>query len=243
MRRSGLLIPAVGLLAAFFGWKCYAVWTEPFPPPLRSTGEAAGFFPSASPAAPARSADLSAAVSLVTVRPVFRPDRTLFAKSDSVAARNYDAELNRYTVLGILGGEEGRKAIVAGGASGKSERYEVGPGEGFPGFTVKEVRENEVLVLADNVEFALPLYAGGPKGTVEAARTDTTPAKTARQATPAAGSPATQGAEAMPAAAAPAPRTPAASGAVFLPSPGATRMQFLKGGRAREILVPGTQGK
>jgi len=186
MRRNGLLIPAIGLLAAFLGWKCYEAWTEPFPPPPRTAGRAADFSQAAPPAGAPQSTDLSAAVTLVAVRPVFRPDRKIFEGSAAaVPQRNYDAELRQFTVLGILGADGSRKAIVTGGATGKTGRFEVGPGESIPGFTVKEVRENEVLVVADGREFLLPLYAGGPKVSSGQAPARTDPGSP-RQAAPAA---------------------------------------------------------
>jgi hypothetical protein len=108
--------------------------------------------------------DLSAPVLSIMARPLFRPDRRPFQETAvTVPSRNYDQELSRFTLLGVLLLGDTKKAVITGKAPGRPERYEVGPGESLPGFEVKEVQQEGVLLMADGKEFLLPLYAGGPK--------------------------------------------------------------------------------
>jgi len=166
MSRAGFLIPALVLLGLFFGGEAYRAWTGPVAqtataPPVAG---AAAFGPSRSEAAPP--ADLSGLVTAIMARPLFRADRRPFQENAAVLAkRNYDAELSRFTLLGVLLLENEKKGVVVGkGGAGKEERWEVAPGDALPGFTVKEIGFNGMTLTADGREFLLPLYAGGPKG-------------------------------------------------------------------------------
>jgi hypothetical protein len=108
--------------------------------------------------------DLSSPVASIVAKPVFRPDRRPFQENAStVPSRNYEQELSRFTLLGVLLLEDMKKAVITGNTPGRPERYEVGPGESLPGFEVKEIQQEGVLLTADGKEFLLPLYAGAPK--------------------------------------------------------------------------------
>jgi hypothetical protein len=109
--------------------------------------------------------DLSAPVVSIVARPVFRPDRKPFREEAAqVPTRNYEAELAQFTLLGVLLQGADKKGVVVGkGAAGRDTRWEVGPGDSLPGFTVKDVGADGMTLAADDREFLLPLYAGGPK--------------------------------------------------------------------------------
>jgi hypothetical protein len=99
----------------------------------------------------------------IMARPLFRPDRE---EAVQVPRRNYEAELTRLTLLGVLLlGKDKRGVVVGRSGTGREERWEVGPGDTLPGFIVKDVGAEGLTLTADNREFLLPLYAGGPKGT------------------------------------------------------------------------------
>lgn len=226
MSRHASLALLFALLALFFGWKCYEAWNAPLPVPA-APARAQAARPAVQGAAPPAAPDLGTLVTAVAVRPLFRPDRAPFRESAAaVPQRNYEAEIARFTVVGVVALDGPPKAIVTGqaaGAGGRSERYEVGPGDSLPGFTVKEVRPEGVVVAADGREFTIPLFAGAPRA---AARTETStpraaPGQAATGQQPAAPrTPAAAGAAAhAPQPPAPAPSVPAA------PAPAPARMQ------------------
>lgn len=166
MNRTGFWILLFAAASVFFGWETYRAWEGPVLPgkeapegkpfPLPSAGDI--------PKAPAGNAQY-AGLSSVIARPVFRPDRRPFqGASGAVPQRNHEAELARYTVLGVLMTGDERKAVVVSNAPGNAGRWEVGAGDDLPGFTVKEVGPDGIVLTADDREFSLPLYAGGPKG-------------------------------------------------------------------------------
>jgi general secretion pathway protein N len=164
MKRPRFLIFAMALAALFFGWRTYRAWKAPAvavaPPPPASAVAPIGISPEEAPHA----ADLSAPLASILARPVFRPDRRPFQEiSSAVPARNYEQELSRFTLLGVLLLGDLTRAVITGKAAGRPERFEVGPGESLPGFEVKEIRQDGVLLTADGKEFTLPLYAGAPK--------------------------------------------------------------------------------
>jgi general secretion pathway protein N len=199
MNRPGFLMPVLLLAALFFGWRSYEAWTGPGGavrlPPSSSPVAPIGISPAEAPPA----MDLSAPVLSIMARPLFRPDRRPFQETAvTVPARNYDQELSRFTLLGVLLLGDAKKAVITGKAPGRPERYEVGPGESLPGFEVKEIQQEGVLLMADGKEFLLPLYAGGPKvqGT-GGLRTETRP-PLAPPASPSAGQARPQAAPAPP---------------------------------------------
>jgi hypothetical protein len=180
MTRLSRLIPLLLLAVAFLGWETYRAWIEP---PVRvgdavpdAREPAAGDDNAAESAA---AADLAAAVSQITARPLLRPDRQPFKEvpfSTAAPQRNYEAEMSAFTVLGILPIDGREKALVVGkGSRGSSERWELGEGDSLPGFVVKAIRPDGVSLVADGKEFLLPLYAGGPKQSGSQLRTDVSP--------------------------------------------------------------------
>lgn len=164
MSRASLWIPLLALASLFFGWRGYDAWTVP--------AKAVGLAPPRTAVAPfgvssedpPQAADLVAPVAVIVARPVFRPDRRPFQETAvTVPTRNYEQELSRFTLLGVLQFGDMKKAVITGKTPGRTERYEIGPGESLPGFEVKEIQQEGVLLTADGKEFLLPLYAGAPK--------------------------------------------------------------------------------
>ena len=147
----------------------------------------------------------------VTARPLFRPDRQPFREDGPGASgRNYEMELSRYTLIGVLGFGDAPFGVVVekagnvvGKAGTKGERWEVRKGDPLAGFKVKEVGMEGLLLTADGREFLLPLYAGPPTAATGAVRTETT-RRDASQPTAAPGSAAPARPVALPASAAPA---------------------------------------
>lgn len=164
MRRPGFLIFVMALAALIFGWRAYQAWTEPTaavaPQPPGPEVVPIGISPEEAP----HVSDLSAPVASILARPVFRPDRQPFREAVvTVPARNYEQELSRFTLLGVLLLGDTQRAVITGKPPGPRERYEIGIGESLPGFEVKEIQQEGVLLKADGKEFLLPLYAGAPK--------------------------------------------------------------------------------
>ena len=193
MSRPGFLVPLLALAALFFGWRTYEAWTGPAraASPVRPSPAVVpvGVFPEEAPPP----ADLSAPVATIVARPVFRPDRQPFREEAvQIPQRNYEAELSRFTLLGVLLLGKDRKGVVVGkGGAGRDERWEVAPGDSLPGFSVKDVGSEGMTLTADGREFLLPLYAGGPKGPPGKApgRTEVAPPSAPAAPPPAASSP------------------------------------------------------
>jgi hypothetical protein len=164
MNRPGFLIPVMACAIFFFGWKTYETWTRP-QAAVRSLTAAGPVAPvGISPAEAPPAVDPSAAVASITARPLFRPDRRTFQdNAASSTSRDYEAELSRLTLLGVILLGDMKKAVITGKAPGRPERYEVAPGESLEGFAVKEILQDGVRLAADDKEFLLPLYAGSPK--------------------------------------------------------------------------------
>jgi hypothetical protein len=179
MNRPRFLIPILAFAAIFFGWRAYEAWTRPLgvagTPPSDPAAVPIGVSQEEGLPPP----DLSAPVASIVARPVFRPDRQPFREDAvKIPQRNYEAELSRFTLLGVLLLGKDRKGVVVGkGAAGRDDRWEVAPGDSLPGFGVKEVGTEGLTLTADGREFLLPLYAGGPKGPPGKApvRTDVAP--------------------------------------------------------------------
>lgn len=161
--RWGVLFLAASL---FFGWETYRAGTAPvgsgssppasFSPKMRQAG---------SRGSEPREAEVAAGLAAVLARPVFRPDRRPFRDDGAVGvpARNYDAEISRFRLVGVILQGERSTAVVVGKTSGPAERWEVVPGDTLPGFTVRTVGEEGVRLAADGREFLLPMYEGQPK--------------------------------------------------------------------------------
>jgi hypothetical protein len=126
----------------------------------------------------------------IAARPLFRADRQPFREEAAGASvRNYEAELSRYTLLGVLGFAEGPVGVVTAKTGKKTDRWELKAGDALPGFTVKEVGIDGLRLTADGKEFLLPLYAGAPTAAGGALRTEVT-RRDATQPATAPGSPA-----------------------------------------------------
>jgi hypothetical protein len=165
----------------------------------------------------------------VAARPLFRADRQPFREqaAGAVAARNYETELSRFTLLGVLGFGEGPVGVVRGKSWNKTDRWELKVGDTLQGFTVKEIGMDGLRLTADGREFLLPLYAGAPTATGGAVRTEATRGS-ATHPTAATGSPVpAKPAESAtrPGAAAPPYNTP-----LYMPPPGITP-RFIPGRR------------
>lgn len=164
MNRPSLPILALAFLACVFGWETYRAWTMPVLP-MEGTpaGNPLSLRSSAALPPGAAAEDIRGALASVLGRPVFRPDRRPYREETPAASmRNYESELSRYTALGVLMIGDVQKALVVGKGVAKGERWEVGAGDELPGFTVKEVNPDGLILEADGREFTLPLYAGGP---------------------------------------------------------------------------------
>ena len=166
MNRSGkwgVLFLAASL---FFGWETYRAWTAPV---VSGSSPAASFSPkkwqAGSRDSDPREAEMAAGLAAVLARPVFRPDRRPFKEDGAVGVptRNYEAELSRFRLVGVILQGERSTAVVVGKTSGPAERWEVVPGGTLPGFTVRTVGEEGIQLAADGREFLLPMYEGQPK--------------------------------------------------------------------------------
>ena len=187
MNRTSLPVLLLAFLACVFGWETYRAWTMPVLPvggtppgnPLSLRSSAA-----LPPGAPGE--DIRGALTSVLGRPVFRPDRRPYREETPAASmRNYELELSRYTALGVLMIGDVQKALVVGKGAAKGERWEVGAGDALPGFTVKSIRPDGLILETDGREFTLPLYAGGPNAAQGATlRTVVTPAQPNAQQQP-----------------------------------------------------------
>ena len=164
MNRAALWIVVSAAAAVFFGFQAYRAWTEALLPG-EETRAGEPFSRQAVAIPPAGPGDaVPSGLSPIVVRPVFRPDRRPFQEdSPGVPQRNYEADLARYTLIGVLMAGEEKKAVVVSKGPGQDERWEVGAGDDLPGFNVKEVGIDGLVLMADGKEFTLPLYAGGPK--------------------------------------------------------------------------------
>jgi len=180
VNRVALWILASTVAAVFFGLQAYRAWTGPVLPGREASLGETFSPPAASPpgVGPGNASSFGTGFSTVVARPVFRPDRRPHqGDSGTAPLRNYEAELARYTVLGVLMAGDEKKAVVVGKGAGQDESMEVGAGDSFAGFTVKEVGLDGLILAADGREFTLPLYAGGPKSVgVAPLRTEVAPA-------------------------------------------------------------------
>jgi hypothetical protein len=185
VRRPVLATLALSLLALLFGWETrQALRATPGGQNNAATAEA--WQPGISAPDPQPPPDPAAAAAAVVARPLFRPDRQPFREQagSPFSARNYEAELSRFTLLGVLSFGDELKGLVVSRIGGRTDRWELKAGESFPGFTVKEVRADGLLVTADGQEFQLPLYAGSPTATWGVLRTDVPKAAPAAASAP-----------------------------------------------------------
>ena len=187
MKRPALALLALSLLALLFGWETrQAFRATPGGQDNAAPAPAGAWQPGVTALDPQPPPDPTPTAAAVAARPLFRPDRQPFREQGPGAARNYEAELSRYSLLGVLGFGEEPVGVVVGKGGTKGERWEVKRGDSLQGFKVKEVGMEGLRLTADGQEFLLPLYAGAPTAAGGALRTDV-PRRDA--ASPKAGSP------------------------------------------------------
>jgi hypothetical protein len=216
VRRPALAALALSLLALLFGWETrQALRATPGGEDNAATARA--WQPGVSAPDPPPPPDPTTSAAAVAARPLFRPDRQPFREQvGGASVRNYEMELSRYTLLGVLGFGDAPYGVVVGKAGIKGERWEVKRGDALQGFTVKEVGMEGLRLTADGREFLLPLYAGAPTATGGAVRTEA-PRRDAAQPAPIPGFPAP-----VPGFPGPVPGFPAPTpGSAVLPRPAA----------------------
>jgi len=164
VRRPALATLALSLLALLFGWETrQALLATPGGQDNAASAPAGTWQPGVSAPDPQPPPDPTPAAAAVTARPLFRPDRQPFREDASKApARNYETELSRFMLLGVLGFGEEPVGVVTGKTGNKTDRWELKAGDALPGFTVKEVGMEGLRLTSDGREFLLPLYAGAP---------------------------------------------------------------------------------
>ena len=165
MRRPVLATVALSLLALLFGWETrQALQAVPGGRDNVATAPAGAWQPGVTTPDPQPPPDPGPTVAAVTARPLFRPDRQPFREQagSPVPARNYEAEMSRFSLLGVLGLGDAPMGLVTSKSGHQTDRWELKAGDALPGFMVKEVRTDGLLLAADGREFLLPLYAGAP---------------------------------------------------------------------------------
>jgi len=195
MRKPYLLALALSLLALYFGWRMrQAMDATPSAGDNVARAAATGWQPGAPTPDPPPPPETASAVAAVKNRPLFRADRRPYTEA-AATARNFDAELARLSLIGIMVIGDDRKGIVVSKGGPRTERWEVKVGDELSGFQVKEVRTDGLAVTAEEREFLLPLYAGPPTASgggpvrTEAVRKEPAPAQPAAGAAPAPGQP------------------------------------------------------
>jgi general secretion pathway protein N len=118
-------------------------------PPIPATRPLAT--PPVAPAAPPIAALPPLANFAATVeRPLFSPSRRPAANAPAAAAPGAES---RYRLLGIVASGAKKTAFVADGA----RRAEIGVGDAFDGWTVKEISQNRVTLMSPSGEMVLKL--------------------------------------------------------------------------------------
>lgn len=173
MRRPVLAVLVLALIALLFGWETRQALRATPGGPDNAASEGT-WQPGSSLPDPQPPSDPTPTASAVAARPLFRPDRQPFREQVAGASvRNYEGELSRFTLAGVLGFGEGPVGVVVGKAGNKGERWEVRRGDSFQGFRVTEVGIDGLRLTVDGREFLLPLYAGAPAA-AGAVRTEAT---------------------------------------------------------------------
>lgn len=187
MRRPALATLALSLLALLFGWETRLALQEAhFGPDNVASATTGAWQPGVPAPDPQPPPDPTPAAAAVAARPLFRPDRLPFREqaASPVAARNYESELSRFTLLGVFGFGEEPVGVVTGKTGNKTDRWELKAGDVLPGFAVKEVGIDGMRLTADGREFLLPLYAGAPTAATGALRTEAPRPAAARPPSP-----------------------------------------------------------
>lgn len=160
MRRAALVIAVLCAIAAFFGWKAQEAWFAPLPP-VGAAGAPAATLAAGGAADPAPQPELAGAVAAIAARPLFRPDRLSF-RDGAGEGRDGNADLSRFSLIGVLTLGQGLKGIVVSKDGSGPGRWELKAGDSLPGFKVKEVRLDGLVLDAEGRKVLLPLYAGPP---------------------------------------------------------------------------------
>ena len=188
MKRPALATLALSLLALLFGWETrQALRGAPGGQDNAATAPAGAWQPGVPALDPQPPPDPTSASAAVAARPLFRPDRQPFREQQAaapVAARNYESELSRFTLLGVFGFGAEPVGVVTGKTGNKTDRWELKAGDVLPGFAVKEVGIDGMRLTADGREFLLPLYAGAPTAATGALRTEAPRPAAARPPSP-----------------------------------------------------------
>jgi len=124
VRRPALATLALSLLALLFGWETRQALREtPRGQDNAATAPTGAWQPGASSFDPQPPPDPAPASAAVAARPLFRQDRQPFRENaSSVPARNYETELSRFTLLGVLGFGDGPVGVVTGKTGSKTDR-------------------------------------------------------------------------------------------------------------------------
>ena len=164
MRKPYLLVAALAALALFFGWQAWQALDEPVASGDNAArAAAAGWQPGTLAPDPPSPPETATAVASIRSRPLFRQDRHPFTEAGTGAsARNFESELSRLSLIGIMAIGDDMKGIVVSKGAPNPERWEVKVGDDLPGFKVKAIRTEGLTVTAEGREFLLPLYAGSP---------------------------------------------------------------------------------
>jgi hypothetical protein len=134
---------ALGAAAIFFIAFAIWPWLVPPLPSARPPGVPKTIAPSPFPA----ELPPQAAFAAIVERPLFAPLRR---PAPGAAAPSTDG---RYRLLGIVGVGAQRKAFVADG----SRRIQIGQGQTFDSWTVKEIGQDRVLLTSSSGEMTLKL--------------------------------------------------------------------------------------
>jgi hypothetical protein len=187
MRKPALIALPLLVLAVFFGVETWQAWVAPFPAAGPGTGAGSGEWQPGLTATEQAPRDFTGIAAVVIARPLFRPDRQPYREpvGPVLPARNYDSELSQFLLLGVISLEGEPTGLVTSRVANRPERWDVKAGDTLPGFSVKEVRLDGLVLAADGREFLMPLYAGPPAVSktgpvrVDTPRKDGTPAQPA----------------------------------------------------------------
>ena len=114
MKRPALATLALSLLALLFGWETrQSLQGSPGGQDNAAAAQIGVWHPGVSAPDPQPPPDPTPVAAAVAERPLFRPDRQPFREQAAGASiRNYEAELSRYTLLGVLGSGDAPFGVV-----------------------------------------------------------------------------------------------------------------------------------
>ena len=165
MKQPYLLALLLGGAAIYFGVQTKQAMDRPFPGP----GDNAASVTIGSPArvgiaGKSPLSDASSAVSAISARPLFRIDRRPYRElpPPQPPQRDYAAELSRFRLVGVMANGGALSGLVVFSSGTRMERLELRPGDNLPGFVVKEVQPDGLLLEANNRRFPLPMFSGAP---------------------------------------------------------------------------------